>query len=132
MAFPSNLPETSEITGAVTSLAWGLSLATLKQSPQHLHPVDLNDEDEQAVNVAVEANVFEFIYRTLLENPIVYREEFYLRRFHQLITDFIVLMPLRVRELRNKAEEASRVTHMYMTQGLEAPQVFISVFILQP
>lgn len=110
-------------SGAVISLAWGLSLATLKQQPQHLHSVELNDEDEQAVANAIEVNVFEFLYRTLFENSVVYKEEYYLRRFHQLITDFIVLMPMKVNDLRKKGEEAARQTNMYHSQGLTAPTV---------
>lgn len=40
-------------------------------------------------------------------------QEFYLRRLHHLITDFIVLMPLKMKELRNKAEDAAKTISVY-------------------
>lgn len=107
--------------GALTSFAWGLSLATLKAAPQYLHPQEINDEDEATVETAIEGKVFEFLYRTFLENPLIYQEEFYLRRLHQLITDFIVLMPIKIAELKKKGEDASRTSQMFLQEGIEPP-----------
>lgn len=36
-----------------------------------------------------------------------------MRRIHSLFTDFIVLMPLKVKELKVRAEEISRTSQMY-------------------
>lgn len=37
-----------------------------------------------------------------------------MRRMHSLFTDFIVLMPLKVKELRVRAEEISRTSQIYL------------------
>jgi len=36
------------------------------------------------------------------------KEEFYIRRVHQILTDFVVSMPLKVKELRNRSDDAAR------------------------
>lgn len=36
-----------------------------------------------------------------------------MRRLHSLITDFIVFMPLKVKELRSRAEDAARTAQSY-------------------
>lgn len=36
-----------------------------------------------------------------------------MRRLHSLITDFIVFMPLKVKELRSRAEDAARTVQSY-------------------
>lgn len=66
------------------------------------------DDDEAVADLALEGRIFHLLPHIIFENPAVNREEFYFRRFHQLITDFIVLMPLKVKELRNRADDAAR------------------------
>lgn len=41
-------------------------------------------------------------------------QEFYLRRLHNLLTDFIIQMPLKLKELRNKAEDAAKTYNQHM------------------
>lgn len=36
-----------------------------------------------------------------------------MRRLHSLVTDFIVFMPLKVKELRIRAEDAARTVQSY-------------------
>jgi nuclear pore complex protein Nup205 len=40
-------------------------------------------------------------------------QEFHVRRLHCLLTDFIVLMPLKLKELRNRADETARTMQVY-------------------
>jgi len=40
-------------------------------------------------------------------------QEFYVRRLHCLLTDFIVLMPLKLKDLRNRADETARTVQVY-------------------
>jgi len=40
-------------------------------------------------------------------------QEFHVRRLHCLLTDFIVLMPLKLKELRNRADETARTIQVY-------------------
>lgn len=41
-------------------------------------------------------------------------QEFYLRRLHNLLTDFIIQMPLKLKELRNKADDAAKTYNAYI------------------
>lgn len=105
---------------AVTFLAWGLVLATIRS--HHSQPTQgMLDEDDSLINSAVNLGVFDFLQRTFLENSVIFKEEMYLRRLHSLITDFIVFMPLKVKELRSRAEDAARTVQSYAQQGLDPP-----------
>ncbi|KAJ4431675.1 hypothetical protein ANN_20275, partial [Periplaneta americana] len=113
-----------ECTGlqALASLAWGLALATLRMAPANLHPTEgLIDEDDLLVDSAIDMKVFDFLHHTVLENDTIYKEEFYVRRLHCLLTDFIVLMPLKLKDLRNRADETARTMQVYTHEGLEPP-----------
>ncbi|EEB19194.1 conserved hypothetical protein [Pediculus humanus corporis] len=105
--------------GALTSLAWSITLSIFKTLPQHSN--DNYEDEEAAIDAAIKSKVFKFLNRTFYENSLIYQEEFFTRRLHQLLTDFIVLMPSKVAELKKKGEESSRMTQMYAQQGLEAP-----------
>ncbi|PSN57903.1 hypothetical protein C0J52_00218 [Blattella germanica] len=105
-----------ECTGlqALANLAWGLALATLRMAPSNLHPPEgFNDEDDVLVDSAIDTKVFDFLHHVILQNDTVYKEEFYVRRLHCLVTDFIVLMPLKVKDLRNRADETARTMQVY-------------------
>ena len=56
------------------------------------------DDDEAAVDAALDNRVFHNLRDLIVANgeAIVFKEEFYVRRLHRLLTDFIVLMPLKV------------------------------------
>lgn len=105
---------------ALTFLAWGLVLATIRS--HHSQPTQgMLDEDDSLINSAVNLGVFDFLQRTFLENATIFKEEMYMRRLHSLVTDFIVFMPLKVKELRSRAEDAARTVQSYAQQGLEPP-----------
>lgn len=50
-----------------------------------------------------------------------HRVEFYYRRIHILITDFIELMHSKVTELRARADETARTIQCHQQQGIEPP-----------
>ncbi|XP_046996965.1 nuclear pore complex protein Nup205 [Schistocerca americana] len=106
---------------ALTQFAVSLSLATLRRAPQNLQPFAFSEEDEILVDSAIELNVFDFLHQTFLINDSLYNEAFYLQRLHTLITDFIMFMPFKVKELRNRADETARTMQVYMQEGLEPP-----------
>lgn len=54
-------------------------------------------------------------------NLIVFKERFFYKRVHNLLTDFIVYMYTKVKDLRMKANEVSRTLQVYIREGLEAP-----------
>jgi nuclear pore complex protein Nup205 len=107
---------------ALAHLAWGLALATLRLAPTNLHPAEgFIDEDDLFVDAAIDMKVFDYLHHTILENESIYKEEFHVRRLHCLLTDFIVLMPLKLKELRNRADETARTMQVYTHEGLEPP-----------
>ena len=54
------------------------------------------EDDESILDNALENGVFHWLLQTFLNSKTLKTEEFYQRRFHQLLTDLIVLMPLKV------------------------------------
>lgn len=46
--------------------------------------------------VAIADNVFLFLTESVVVSEKLYQEEFYIRRIHNLITDFLALMPMKV------------------------------------
>lgn len=95
----------------------------------------VTDEDDSLVTLALNNGVFNFLNSTFIRSEVIQNEvtvlfaniyfilqnfecfyfvqEFYMRRIHSLFTDFIVLMPLKVKELKVRAEEISRTSQMY-------------------
>ncbi|XP_067003269.1 nuclear pore complex protein Nup205 [Anabrus simplex] len=105
----------------MAQLAWALSLATLRMAPSNYQIISFTDEDELLVDAANERDVFDFMHSTFLQNECIYKEEFYIRRLHTLITDFIVHMPMKVKEMKSNADETSRTVQVYSQEGLEPP-----------
>lgn len=101
----------------------GLACGTLRLAPQNLYPnaQRFTDKDEELVDVAIHLNIFDFLNFIFLENPIIYKTEFFYRRMHTIFTDFIEIMHSKVTELRARADETSRTAQSYHQQGLEAP-----------
>ncbi|KAG7303821.1 hypothetical protein JYU34_010716 [Plutella xylostella] len=122
--------KTSSGIRALCQLSLGLALAALKRAPQSLLRssgqelrADLLDHDEALVDAAVDGKVFEYIDEVLLSTTAgaVVREEYYQRRLHALLTDFVLLMHSKLTEMRVKADEASRAVLMYSSEGVAAP-----------
>jgi nuclear pore complex protein Nup205 len=76
------------------------------------------DDDELFTDLALEGCVFHALPDLLLLSA-VSSEEFYQRRLHILLTDFLALMPLRIKELRNRADEAARNKLMHEQEGIQ-------------
>lgn len=106
---------------ALARLALGISLNILRSVPQSALPSSICDEDDTLISLALDGKVLDFLYNTLLLNKNIFKEEFYIRRIHQLITDLIALFPLRIQELRNRAEEVARTKQAHIQEGLEPP-----------
>ncbi|XP_021565637.1 nuclear pore complex protein Nup205 isoform X2 [Carlito syrichta] len=71
--------------------------------------------------LAIADSVFLFLTESVVVSENFYQEEFYIRRIHNLITDFLALMPMKVKQLRNRADEDARMIHMSMQMGNEPP-----------
>ena len=98
---------------ATLHLGWAMTVAGLRGAPHHAAAAAVADDDEATADLALDARVFHLLPVYLLAHPSVAKEEFYQRRLHALITDFIVLMPLKVKELRNRADDAARNSLMH-------------------
>lgn len=110
---------------AVCRLAWALSLRVLSQLPQGCGELSLNrttrvyfqcflsdsntggclppaalveftEADETLADQALLGDVFLFMKEGMLGCDTFNQEEFYVRRMHSLITDFLALMPMKV------------------------------------
>lgn len=101
----------------------GLACGTLRLAPQSLYPnaQRFTDKDEELVDLAIHLKIFEFLNFTFLDNSIIFKTEFFYRRVHVIITDFIEIMHSKVTELRARADETGRTVQNYQQQGLEPP-----------
>uniref|UniRef100_A0A671S734 Nuclear pore complex protein Nup205-like n=1 Tax=Sinocyclocheilus anshuiensis TaxID=1608454 RepID=A0A671S734_9TELE len=106
---------------AVVQLAWALSLRALSQLPQGAALVEFTEADEALADQALLGGVFLFLTEGILGSDDFSQEEFYTRRLHSLITDFLALMPMKVKQLRNRADEDARLIHMALQMGSEPP-----------
>lgn len=106
---------------AVVQLAWALSLRALSQLPQGAALVEFTEADEALADQALLGGVFLFLTEGVLGSDGFSQEEFYTRRLHSLITDFLALMPMKVKQLRNRADEDARLIHMALQMGSEPP-----------
>ncbi|KAI1888548.1 hypothetical protein AGOR_G00186300 [Albula goreensis] len=106
---------------AVVRLAWALSLRALSQLPQGAALVEFTEGDESLADQALLDSVFLFLTEGVLSCEGFAQEEFYTRRLHSLITDFLALMPMKVKQLRNRADEDARLLHMAIQMGSEPP-----------
>ncbi|CAG5133814.1 unnamed protein product [Candidula unifasciata] len=82
---------------------------------------DCFEEDERLIDLALEANIFSFLSISVVSCPNFHSEEFYFQRLHGLVSDFIYQMPLKIKELRNRGDEMSRIILAHQAEGLEPP-----------
>lgn len=82
---------------AVCRLAWALALHALSQLPQGSALAEFTEADEALADQALLGGVFLFMTEGMLGCEGFTHDEFYTRRLHSLITDFLALMPMKVR-----------------------------------
>ncbi|CAG2105749.1 unnamed protein product, partial [Medioppia subpectinata] len=103
----------------ILQFSLGIALKTLS-----LHPImgiDCDVEDEKLIDATIEEKVFESLNTLIGSNEFISSEEFYIRRIHDLITDFIVLMPIKIKELKDKGDEIGRIIKAYSAEGIQPP-----------
>lgn len=69
--------------------------------------VEFTEVDEALADQALLGNVFLFMKEGILGCETFGQEEFYIRRLHSLITDFLALMPMKVRQESVDRDEKS-------------------------
>lgn len=112
--------ESTGLRGLI-QFALGIAVATIKSAPNLCPTQNITEEDEIMVEAALANKAFHFIAEVLLKSSHFHDEEFYVRYMHTLISDFILLMPLKVKELRNRADESMRIVQAYQQEGIEPP-----------
>lgn len=98
-----------------------IAVTTIKSSPNLCPNQNITKEDEILVEAALSNKAFHFAAEVLFKSKYLHFEEFYVRYFHTLISDFILLMPLKVKELRSRADESMRLIQAYQQEGIEPP-----------
>jgi len=120
---PSSRDWNHEGIASLVRFAWAMTLATMRtgagSSPPRPDVQGLVDDDELVLDSALSSGAFHWLSKCILLSPSISREEFYLRRMHQLLTDLIVYMPLKVKELRNRADDAARNKLMHEQEGIQ-------------
>lgn len=61
--------------------------------------VEFTEADESLADQAILGDVFLFMKEGVLGRENFAQEEFYIRRLHSLITDFLALMPMKVSDI---------------------------------
>ncbi|TFK03385.1 Nuclear pore complex protein Nup205 [Platysternon megacephalum] len=106
---------------ATVRLAWALALRGISQLSDVTALAEFTEADEAMAELAIADDVFLFLTESVVGSENFYQEEFYIRKIHNLVTDFLALMPMKVKQLRNRADEDARMIHMSMQMGNEPP-----------
>ncbi|CAG0883896.1 unnamed protein product [Cyprideis torosa] len=103
-------------------LAWAISLRILGQFQDSETNTAFSEEDEALVDAALTGRPFRFLCVAVAGSSVLGKEEFCFRRLHGLVTEFLIGMPLKIKEMRNRADEAARLAEAHMQHGLDPPR----------
>ncbi|XP_053108091.1 nuclear pore complex protein Nup205 isoform X2 [Hemicordylus capensis] len=106
---------------ATVRLAWALALRGISQFSDVTALTEFTEADEAMAELAIADNIFLFLSESVVRAENFYQEEFFIRRIHNLVTGFLALMPMKVKQLRNRADEDTRMIHMSIQMGNEPP-----------
>ena len=105
---------------SILQLAWSMALAGLRTGNVGVpHAASQLEEDEMLIDLALDNRVFHHIPALIFAGNSFFKEEFYQRRLHLLLTDFVSLMPLKIKELRNRADDSARNAVMHEQEGVQ-------------
>lgn len=105
----------------VFQFALAIAMAVIKSASNLGETQDITQEDEILVETALSNKAFHYLAQVIFQCDHLHQEEFYMRHFHALIADFIMLMPLKVKELRSRADESMRFIQAYQQENVEPP-----------
>ncbi|KAM9311505.1 nuclear pore complex protein Nup205 [Gastrophryne carolinensis] len=106
---------------AAVRLAWALALRGVSQLAEVTALAEFTEADEAIAEMAIAGNAFLFLMDSVVCAETFTQEEFFTRRIHTLITDFLTRMPMKVKQLKNRADEDARLIHMSIQMGNEPP-----------
>ncbi|KAJ7404622.1 hypothetical protein WISP_144362 [Willisornis vidua] len=87
---------------ATVRLAWALTLRGISQLSDVTALAEFTEADEAMAELAIADYVFLFLTESVVGSENFYQEEFYIRKIHNLVTDFLALMPMKIAELYRK------------------------------
>lgn len=105
----------------VIQFALAIAIITIKSTTAQFQLQNITMEDEILIEAALSNKAFHFMAEILFKNSCIHQEEFYIRYFHTLISDFILLMPVKIKELRSRADESMRLIQAFQHEGIEPP-----------
>ncbi|EFN72935.1 Nuclear pore complex protein Nup205 [Camponotus floridanus] len=105
----------------VIQFALTIAMITIKTTTAQFQSQNIIAEDEILIEAALANKAFHFMAEILFKKSCIHQEEFYFRYFHTLISDFILLMPVKVKELRSRADESMRLIQAFQQEGIEPP-----------
>lgn len=79
--------------------------------------VEFTEADEAMAELAVADNVFLFLTESVVGSENFYQEEFYIRKIHNLVTDFLALMPMKVSLCEQPFLRNVGVSSVFLTLG---------------
>ena len=109
---------------AVVLLAWTVSLANLRQIAVATQLADIDsilEDDDAILDEALKGRVFSFIQNSILSKKNIPLETFYCQRLHAILSDFIISFPERVKAMKNRADENSRLITANLRESLQPP-----------
>ncbi|KAF4793835.1 hypothetical protein TURU_106138 [Turdus rufiventris] len=98
---------------ATVRLAWALTLRGISQFSDVTALAEFTEADEAMAELAIADYVFLFLTESVVASENFYQEEFYIRKIHNLVTDFLALMPMKIAELYRKDPFNLELAHEY-------------------
>ncbi|KAL4083012.1 hypothetical protein QTP88_028342 [Uroleucon formosanum] len=77
--------------------------------------------DETLMSCALDNNILRFLNQNVAPSEFLYYVEFMIKKFHQLISEFIVMMSNTVNEIRKKSDEIAHKQFIDYKEGLDSP-----------
>lgn len=108
----------------ILQLAWSAALLALRSlSSSFIDPIfsGIMEDDEAVLDVAIKEDVFLHLREKVIASESFFKEEFYVRFVHEAVTMMLISLPLKVKELRNRADETARAIQMHQQEGLDPP-----------
>jgi len=104
----------------VLNFVWAITTKTLSLYP--INSINQEFDDEIVIDECIEKKVFDHFTNLVVNCKYLGNEEFFIRRVHVILSDFVGLMPLKVKELRDKGDEMGRIIGAYLAEGLQPPE----------
>ncbi|XP_050438830.1 nuclear pore complex protein Nup205 [Adelges cooleyi] len=106
---------------SIATFGLAVAFAKLRASQHVFKNKGLLKIDESLFSYSMDNKVFRFLNQSIAPSECLHYVEFMIKKFHQLITEFIVMMPYAVKEIRNKSDEIAHTILIYYQEGLEPP-----------